>query len=401
MSVAVAAARRRDVEIISLVGIIHGLSHFLQLALPSVFLAIRAEWGISFTVLGVSATVFYVVSGMSQTVAGFVVDRFGPLPVLVGGTALMSGAVALMGLAPNVEVLIACAALGGLGNAVFHPADFAILNATVTPSRLGPAFSAHGLTGNIGWALAPPVVTAFSGWFGGWRGALVAAGLLGFALLALLVAQRHRLRPRAQTAAPAGPQGARAALAVLTSLPILMCFAFFVLFAAGLIGIQTFGIPTLNQTYHLSAELAAITLTAFLLAGGAGVLLGGVVATRTREHEHVAAGGITAAAILVALIVAVDLPGWAIVALLAAAGFASGITNPSRDLLVRQAAPPGATGRVYGFVYSGLDAGSAIAPLVFGALLDLQRGSLIVLAVAGLWIATVPTIYAMRRRRGG
>jgi MFS family permease len=401
MSTAAIGARRQDVEIISLVGVIHGLSHFLQLALPSVFLAIRAEWGISFTVLGVSATVFYVVSGLAQTIAGFAVDRFGAIPVLVGGTALMSASVALMGVAPNVEVLIACAALGGLGNAVFHPADFAILNATVTPSRLGPAFSAHGLTGNIGWALAPPVITAFSGWFGGWRGALVAAGVLGFALLALLVTQRHRLRPRAPQAVAAGPKGTRAALAVLTSLPILMCFAFFVLFAAGLIGIQTFGIPTLNQTYHLSAELAAITLTAFLLAGGAGVLLGGVIAARTREHEHVAAVGISVASLLVALIVAFDLPGWAIVTLLAAAGFASGVTNPSRDLLVRQAAPPGATGRVYGFVYSGLDAGSAIAPLVFGALLDLQRGSLIVLAVAGLWIATVPTIYAMRRRATG
>lgn len=401
MSIAAVGTRRQDVGIIGLVGVIHGLSHFLQLALPSVFLAIRAEWGISFTVLGVSATMFYVVSGLSQTVAGFAVDRFGALPVLTGGTALMSAAVALMGMAPNVEVLIACAALGGLGNAVFHPADFAILNATVTPSRLGPAFSAHGLTGNIGWALAPPVITAFSGWFGGWRGALVAAGLLGFVLLALLVAQRHRLRPRAPQVAGAGPKGARGALAVLGSLPILMCFAFFVLFAAGLIGIQTFGIPTLNQTYHLSAELAAVTLTAFLLAGGAGVLLGGVVAARTREHERVAATGISAAALLVALIVAVDLPGWVIVVLLAAAGFASGVTNPSRDLLVRQAAPPGATGRVYGFVYSGLDAGSAIAPMVFGALLDLKRGSLILLAVAGLWIATVPTIYAMRRRQSG
>lgn len=396
-----AVIRQRDVQIISLVGVVHGLSHFLQLALPSVFLAIRREWDISFTVLGMSATVFYVVSGVSQTLAGFAVDRFGAVPVLVTGTALMSAAVGLMGLAPNVEVLILCAAITGLGNSMFHPADFAILNASVTPTRLGPAFSAHGITGNIGWALAPPVLTAFSGWFGGWRGALLGAAVIGFGLLALLCAQRRRLAPTHTAPVAAASGGARAAVAVLLSLPILMCFVFFVLFAAGLIGIQTFGIPTLNQTYHLSGELAAMTLTVFLLAGGGGVLCGGVIATRTSRHEHVAATGIAIAAACVALVALLPLPGWAIVVALAAAGFASGVTNPSRDLLVRQAAPPGSTGKVYGFVYSGLDAGSAVAPLLFGWLLDHGHGAGIVLAVATLWLATIATIYAMRRKDVG
>jgi len=200
-----------------------------------------------------------------------------------------------------------------------------------------------------------------------------------------------------ETNAPANPATARAgSSAVLLSLPILMCFTFFLLLAAGLIGIQTFGIPTLNQSMHLSQELAAIALTTFLVASGAGVLAGGVVAAHTARHEHVAAAGMAAAA---AFLVATTVPGlapWGILFCLSAAGFFSGLTNPSRDLIVRAAAPKGSTGKVYGFVYSGLDAGSALAPLAFGYLLDHGQGAGVFYGASIAWLVTIGTIYLMK-----
>ena len=393
---------RRDASVMAIIGVAHACSHFLQLAMPAVFLAIRRDWDISFTSLGMAATVFYVTSGICQTLAGFAVDRFGARRMLYLGLGFFSGAVGLMAIAPNFPMLLACMVVAGIGNSMFHPADYGILNASVTPKRLGPAFSVHGITGNIGWALAPPLMTAFSLWFGGWRGALFGAAALGFLTLALVHLRRDLFEPLPEadvTATPAAvPAGSPA---VLLSLPILMCFTFFLLLAAGLIGIQTFGIPTLNQSMHLSQELAAVALTTFLLASGAGVLAGGVVAAHTARHEHVAAAGMAAGAGFLVATTVTGLAPWAILFCLSAAGFFSGLTNPSRDLIVRAAAPKGSTGKVYGFVYSGLDAGSALAPLAFGYLLDHGQGASVFYGASIAWIATIGTIYLMKSSATG
>lgn len=395
-------AARRDVAVISVIGVAHGLSHFLQLAMPTLFLSIRHDWGISFAQLGLASTLFFVASGICQTIAGFAVDRCGARPVLYSGVALMSGGVGLMGLAPNFEALLVCSVIAGIGNSMFHPADYGILNASVSTQRLGPAFSVHGIAGNIGWALAPPVMTAFALWFGGWRGALIGAGVVGFMVLALVVAKSELFEPLPESAGDAAARRAPAAgAAVLLSTPILMCFLFFMLLAAGLIGVQTFGMPILSQTYGMSAQAAAAALTAFLLASGVGVLCGGALTTRTTHHEHVAALGMALAALCVASIAALGPPLWAIPGFLAAAGFFSGLTNPSRDLLVRAAAPKGSTGKVYGFVYSGLDVGSALAPAAFGWLLDHGQGSGVIYAVGALWLATIGSIYVMQAATSG
>ena len=395
MSSVVLDSGRRDAAVISLVGLVHGLSHFLQLAMPTMFLAIRRDLDVSFAALGLAATVFYVVSGLCQTIAGFAVDRYGARPMMFAGVTLLAGAVGLMGLAPNMEALLVCAAIGGVGNSMFHPADFGILNSAVSVRRLGPAFSVHGISGNIGWALAPPVMTAFSLWFGGWRPALIGAGVIGLLILALAWFQRDLLAPASGAKDPV-PVAEGSGAAVLLAPRILLCFTFFLLLAAGLIGIQTFGMPILTQLHHLTPEVAAITLTSFLLAGGAGVLCGGFLVARTTHHEHVAAGGMAIAAAFIALAAGAQLPPWAILVALGGAGFFSGLTNPSRDFLVRAAAPPGSTGKVYGFVYSGLDAGSAIVPSIFGWMLDHGRGSGVIYAIAGLWLATIAIIYAMK-----
>ena len=395
------AAVRRDTWVISLIGLMHGLSHFYQLALPAVFLAVRDDLGISFSALGLLASAFYVVSGLCQTFAGFAVDRFGAHRVLFAGLAMMAGGTALMGLANSYAALFACTLLMGVGNSVFHPADFGVLNANVDAKRLGPAYSVHGLTGNLGWAVAPATMTALTIAFDGWRGGLVAAGLAGLVVLACVATRRDLLSSATAPSGAVKSAAPAAGAAILLSRPILGCFLFFMLFSSGLIGVQTFGIPTLHQSFAMPQQLATMTVTCFLLGGAAGILCGGFVAMRARRHDLVAVIGMCVAAGLMGVIGAGLLPAAGILVALTAAGFFSGLTNPSRDMLVRAATPPGSTGKVYGFVYSGLDAGSALAPLMFGWFLDHGRGELSFQGVALVWLAGVAAIALMRTRPPG
>ncbi len=394
MSAIALSPRRADTRVIGLVGVAHGLSHFYQLAVPVLFLMIKDEWQISFSALALTATVFYVTSGFAQTAAGFAVDRFGARRVLEFGLGLLAGAMVLTGLSPNYAFLLCCSALAGLGNSVFHPADFGILNAAVDPKRLGPAYSVHSIAGNIGWALAPVTTLGLAGLFG-WRGALILTGLAGFAVLALLVANRPLLS-RGAEAERAAVRAAGGGFAAMTSPAVLACFGFFILLAAGIIGIQNFGISTLSTTFGLSAGWASALLTAYLLGGAVGILAGGWLATHVSNHALVAALGMAAAAGAIGVIGFGVLPGWGIAIALTLGGVFSGLTNPSRDLLIRAVCARGHTGKVYGFVYSGLDAGSAMAPLLFGWLLDAQLGSWVMYSIAGLWVSTLWSVYAVR-----
>jgi MFS family permease len=395
---------RRDIQVISLVGFAHGLSHFYALALPLLFVFIKDDWHVSFAELGFVVTAFYITSGVCQTLAGFATDRFGGPRMLYVGVGLFAIAYLLMGIAPNYPLLIACAVIAGAGNSVFHPADFAILNSAVDPRRLGYAFSAHGLTGNLGWMLAPATMGFLAARFG-WHGALTGAGLIACASLAFIFLRRDLLVPvhrpeHALKQAASGPgKPAAPGAGVLLSRPVLMCFVFFILLASGIVGIQTFGAATLATSFHFPRDLALATLTAFITGGAVGIALGGWAATRTERHELLAAFGMAASCLLLVVIALNVLPQTGIAIALTAAGFLSGITQPSRDMLIRKAAPKGSTGKVYGFVYSGLDAGSALAPFLFGTLLDHGRGDLAVLAVAVLWGLAMFTIISVKPRK--
>ena len=390
---------RRDIRVISLVGFAHGLSHFYALALPLLFVFIKDDWGISFTALGFVVTVFYLTSGICQTVAGFATDRFGGPRMLFVGLGLFAVSYLLMGLAPNYETLIACAIIAGAGNSVFHPADFSILNSAVDPKRLGYAFSAHGLTGNLGWMVAPATMGLLTRLFG-WHAALSGAGLIAAAALLFLYLQRDLLAPvERHVQAAAKHSGPAPGASVLFSAPVLMCFGFFMLLAAGIVGIQTFGTATLTTAFHLSREMALATLTGFLTGGAVGIAIGGWAASRTERHELLAGCGMAGACVLIALTATSILPPIGVAIALTLAGVLSGITQPSRDMLIRKATPKGSTGKVYGFVYSGLDAGSATAPFIFGALLDHGHGEYVLYSVAVLWAVAMFTIVSVRGRR--
>jgi MFS family permease len=341
------------------------MSHFFQLLLAPLFPFIKDELGVSYAALGFLVAVFYTISGVVQPLAGFVVDRYGARAVLLGGVGLMAAAAAIMGLADSYAVLALGAALGGLGNSVFHPADFAILNARVSTPRLGYAFSAHGMVGYAGYAAAPVFSVAIGAAYG-WQAALLAGAAIGVAVLALLVLNvrylQLELKPKKHSI--------RAEASVLFTAPVVLCFVYFVVFAAGLAGLQSFGVSAMVEQYRVAATAASSALTAYLVSAAIGILAGGFVAARVTRHDLIAAGGMAVNALAVLCIATSLVPGGALALTLALAGFASGMVAPSRDLIVRASTPPGAAGRVFGFVYSGLDVGSLATPVFYGWMLD-------------------------------
>ncbi len=374
---------RRDLAVITLIGAVHGVSHFFHLLLPPLFPWLMGEFGLSFTRIGLTMTVFFVVSGVGQAAAGFLVDRWGAARVLAGGITCFILAALLLATAASFPVLLLVGGLAGLGNAVFHPADFTVLNRHVSSPRLGHAFSVHGLSGNLGWALAPVFMTGIAT-LAGWRVAALAAALLAVLALGLLLSFRHLLADPPGHSRKAAPQGEHP-LAFLTVLPVWMCFAFFFLITTAFGAIQNYAAPIIEHLYGLARPLAAGSLSAYLLGGAGGIALGGFLAKKG-EHDRIIALMLGGAALLALLLATGWPPAWSIPVLMAGIGFLTGVAGPSRDLLVRRAAVgrfgEAAYGRIYGFVYSGLDAGLALAPLIFGAFMDEGQESRVLVGIA-------------------
>jgi MFS family permease len=390
---------KSGVRTIGLVALAHGLSHFFQIATAVVFPLIKDDLGVSYVALGGTVALYYVVSGICQTLAGFAVDRYGAPRILFLGLALCIAGAVLAGLAHSYAMLVVAALVGGIGNSVFHPCDFSILNTRVRKELLGYAFSGHGIAGYLGYALAPVYAITVAA-AAGWRGALLGAALIGGIVVALLAWQRDAIHVEAADQRQVRDEGSLAAdIRVLLSLPILMCFGYFVLVSVAFVAMQNFGIASTMALYDISAALASAALTAYLLGGAAGILAGGFVAVRVARHDLVAVSGMTVNAGFMFVIAAAWFPAALLPALCAAAGFTSGITNPSRDLIVRATTPPGSTGKVYGFVYSGLDVGSMLTPVYFGWLLDGGRPSVVFYTVVVSAVLTVATVLNLPANR--
>ena len=381
-------------RVIGLIGVAHSLSHFFQLALPPLFPLLRAEFDVSWTLLGLLVGVFYGASGLTQFAAGFAVDRVGARPVLLGGLALLAGGTVVASLVPGVYWLFPVVALMGVGNGVFHPADFAVLNASIAPKRLGYAYSMHGVGGNLGYAAAPIVSFALASAFN-WRVALATMGVVGLVALAVLASQRAFLT--SQRASDAHTHTLSGSVRMFMQPAIALCFCYFVVQTAASVGLQSFLPSALNAGLGVPLVLATSAVTAYLLGGTAGIVAGGFLAARTSRHDVVASTGLLAGASLLVVVAFGSLPIPAIIPVFALVGFALGSTGPSRDLIVRNAAPKGAAGRVYGFVYSGLDLGAMVGPVWFGLMLDHALGREMFYVVAGLLVLAVGTVFRVRR----
>jgi MFS family permease len=378
---------KQDAAVIGLVGLAHATSHFSHLLLAPLFPVFMKDFGLSFSDVGLLMSIFFIVSGSGQAVAGFVVDRVGARPVLFGAISLFLAASLVASMVTSYWGLVVVAVLAGAGNAPFHPADFTILNQRVSAPRLGHAFSAHGLTGNLGWALAPVFLVGITA-LADWRTAYHAAALMYASVLALLFWQRDKLHTEVVVRHVDVPKGSD--LAFLKLPVVWWCFAFFFLSTMTLAVVQSFGPSILKAAHGASLEMATLTITAYMLCGAFGMLVGGFVAAQAARSDKVVAMSMGAGAVLLLVCSTGWLGAMGTMVGLAATGFAVGVGGPSRDMMIKKATPKGATGRVYGTVYSGLDLGFAVSPVIFGALMDKgQYGATLAGAAVFLMLAVV------------
>ena len=347
----------------------HLVSHYYITLLAPLFLFVREDYGVSYTELGLALTAFNVLSTVLQTPTGFLVDRVSARMVIICGLLLGAGAIAVAGLVNSFWVFVAMFAVAGIANTVYHPANYAILSQHVAPARAGRVFSFHTFSGMLGNAVAPPTLL-FMQSLVGWRGAFLGAAVLGLVAAAVLLLTPEpapiAAKMRKQETTDAALDGWR----LLTAPAILINLVFFILLAFCGGGLNNYLVASLGALYGTPAAVANTALTALLIMGAAGVLAGGVLTGMTSRHGLVASGGLVVTAIVCVLIGLIDFNALALVVLMSAAGFFSGLTMPSRDMIVRAVTPPGAYGRVFGFVSSGFNIAGIVTPIIFGQLLD-------------------------------
>jgi MFS family permease len=387
----------RDARVNTLIACGHFLSHYYQLCLPPLFIAWQGTFGVSYAELGLAMALMGGTSAIAQAPVGFLVDRYGARRFLVAGTSLMTLSIAAMGLATSFWQIVLLAMLSGLGNSVIHPADYAILSGSVDRARIGRSFALHTFVGHVGFAAAPPVTAALMLLIG-WRETLLLVGGLGVPVVLSILWQSRILTE--QKRAPRGREvGFRDDLRQLMSRPILLFFGFFMVSSMAGAGIQSWLITVLHQTHGLTLDGAASALTGYMVGTMSGVLLGGWVADRTDRHLAFVVVLTVIGAALLLWVDLVTMSQLATIGVLFAGGILIGASRTPRDVMVKDAAPPGQIGKVFGFVSAGLALGGAIMPVPYGMLIDAGRPELVLMVVAGLWLVSL--LFAGSARASG
>ena len=405
---AVASAQpwRHDISVIGLVAACHASSHFSHLLLPLMFPFWVSELGLSYAQLGSVVSLFFAVSFLAQTYSGFVVDRRGARRVLYAAQAMMVLSCGVLAQAQGMADLLLGAVLLGLGNGVHHPVDYSVLNRQVSPLRLGHAYSIHNVSGTLGWALAPPFMVGLSG-LGSWRWAYLGAAGVYAALLLLCIWRRLWLesRPLPVDVGPgtgATPKPHYTLWDLLRQPAVVWSFVFLFCMTMTYSVVQNFLVPILQKVHEMGLAQASLVLSAYLLTAAAGNFVGGFATTRWPDRvERIVALCMGAAAALMLLSATALLGPWGTPASLVLTALAVGMGAPARDLMIKRATPVGATGRVYGLVFAGLDLGSAVSPLIFGVLMDhgfygltLSGAALFLLGGAGVSVALTRSLQA-------
>jgi MFS family permease len=382
-------------RLLLLVSLAHLFSHVYILALPPLFPFLRDELQVGFVELGFALTIFNVVSAVVQAPIGFLVDRIGARRVLAAGLGLGGFALLSIGLVGTYAWLLVGAALAGLANGAFHPADYALLSAGIPKAQLGRAFSLHTFAGYLGTAIAPAVLIGLA-LLAGPGLALGVVGVAGVLLVGFILPMRlPKLQDQPNVEKSSSGKPGATGRSVFTP-AIVSLTVFFALLSFSNGAIQNFSVAALVSGYGVSLTQANAALTAFLMLSAFGVLVGGFLADRTRRHGDVAACAFALTALLTLLVAVADLGALTLMLVLGAAGFLSGVIAPSRDMMVQAAAPPGGSGRAFGIVSTGFNIGGAIGPLLFGWILDHGAPRWVFGAAVGFMLLTV--VVALRDR---
>jgi len=393
----IGSVRAPYVRVVGAVSAAHFMSHYYSIVLAPLMPFVRDEYQVSYTQIGLAFSVFNIVTAMFQTPAGFLVDRLGARILLILGLAIGATTFIIAGLVDSFWVLIAMFAVAGIGNTVYHPADYAWLSQQVPSDRIGQAFSVHTFAGMMGYAVAPASLLMMQSLWG-WRGAFIGTGVLGFAVAFLVLLVREGSAAPGNTGARSLSDRSDASWQLLFSTPILLNLAFFTLLAMISSGLYNFSVVALGALYETPVTTANAALTGNLLFTAAGVLIGGLVVARTNRHSVVAATGLTATALSIALIAGVDLGPLALITAMSLGGLFSGVIMPSRDMIVRDVTPAGSFGKVFGFVSTGFNIGGIVSPPIFGAVMDHGSPRMVFLLVAAFSLLAIVTVATRPKR---
>ncbi len=389
-------------KVTALISLAHLYSHFFFFVLPPLFPLLRSDLTVTYTELGALIVVFNVVSALTQLPMGVLADRLDAPKLLTGAVAVQGLALVAMGMAPSYWILMAMMIPAGLANAVYHPTDYAILNRSVDPKVMGKAFSIHTVSGFGGSAIAPLIMVALARTMG-WQSAVALIGISGLVIAAILLVYSPVLKDPADHPDSENDrlpnQSLRSVAMLLMLLPILMGFTFWLFISVAHSGVSYFSVSAFDQMYGMPLVTANIALTLFLAASSAGILLGGVIGDRTARHDLIAIFGTVVSGFAILALGFFQLAFFGIAVAMCIAGFASGVTAPSRDLLVRSVAPKDSMGAVFGFVSTGLSIGGMIAPFVFGVLLDMERAAIVFMIAGVFQMAIVLTVFGISAGR--
>jgi MFS family permease len=386
-----AAKPASHMRLVGVVSAAHFMSHLYILILAPLLPFVRDAYGVSYTEIGFALAAFNIVSAVLQTPAGFLVDWLGARMLLICGLAIGGVAFILVGLVDSFWFMVAMFALAGVGNTVYHPADYALLSQHVPAKNIGQAFSVHTFAGMLGSAAAPAGLLILQNIWG-WRGAFIGAGLFGLAVAAIMLTMRDQAPAAQETNARKPDDGSAVGWKLLLSAPIVLNLLFFMLIALMSGGMFNYSVVALGTLYGTPVTTANAALTTLLLLSAVGVLAGGFMVTRTSRHGLVAGLGLVAMAVSVALVGNFNLGPWLLFAVMTVFGFFFGAISPSRDMIVREVTPPGSFGKVFGFVTTGFNIGGIISPMVFGALMDTGHPRLVFLVIAAFGLIAVLTV---------